>query len=274
MPPYMGESLFSAVIYPPASGYEVVLIKLPLDREIQVDYLELIRQQQNNRPLLINQNGKISIYGFVNGKWKLTELNNEIFCDLQFLAEDQPIINNRDITERMYEEITSKNAHVSFQAAGHFMHTVTVSNLGKTTLKKVQILHSLMIEKGNPNLIGIGISPAYPYSFEDGGTTLIFPSLSPSEAVTITYIYPANVIQSVNFNTIHKFASFFPMVRAEEAVGEPITFIRSFNFPNWLNVAFWILIMIGFWTTTSFLANLFSLVNNYILINSISSSLS
>lgn len=151
-------------------------------------------------------------------------------------------------------------------------HSLTILNGGKVPLKNIQILHVIDIShdkqnaKGNNSLIALGILPNLPYKFSEDGKILIFESLAPNESVTINYIYP--IRPDLNFNVIHQFYSpGIPMIRSEEAIGEPINFVKSTPFPKLVGSMIYVFIVIGFWVSATFLANLFALVKLYFICN-------
>ena len=153
----------------------------------------------------------------------------------------------------------------------HLTHSVTLVNGGRVPLKKVQLLHNFDVrhdknsEKGNANLIAIGVSPDIQYSFEDEGKTMIFPYIAPKENITLIYIYPPQNTEglSVNFRTIHKFNFLgVPIVRSEEAIGEKMNIVKSLGIPTWFNVFLLFLVVVGFWNSSSFISHLFFLVND------------
>ncbi len=149
----------------------------------------------------------------------------------------------------------------------NLMHSLTISNEGQVPLKKVELHHLVDVsysketKKGNANFIAIGVVPEMPYRFEDDGKIIVFECLPPKDSITINYMYP---LGKMTFNSIHKFSNLGNItVRSEQALGEPKSFVRQINIPRWLNAFLWILIFIGFWTFSTFVANLVALVSAY-----------
>lgn len=152
---------------------------------------------------------------------------------------------------------------------GQFTCSLTILNKGSTSLKNVQIFHTVDVScdkksaKGNTRYVAVGVFPTIPYEFSDDGKILIFGSLVPKDIITISYIYPALYNQQ-GTEVIHQFScQGIPIIRSDEAIGEPINFVKSINIPSWIQVLLWLLMFVGFWESTVFIANLTALVKLY-----------
>lgn len=146
--------------------------------------------------------------------------------------------------------------------------SLTIFNGGKLPLKNVQVFHSVDIKCdqqsgiGNGRAVALSISPNIPHKFSEDGKNLIFNSLAPKEEITITYVYPVAIDQT---NAIHQlYPSGIPMIRSDETVGEFAKPTIRYFFPKWVQIMLWIMVIIGFWVSVMFLANLIALVKLYI----------
>jgi hypothetical protein len=143
------------------------------------------------------------------------------------------------------------------------MKSLTLVNSGKTSLKNVQVLHSIDIsynqdkQLGNSRIVALGITPNIPHKFSKDGKALIFESFPPKEAVTIHYTYPVSIDPTIT-NTIHQlYSSGKLIIRSDEALGEPLKLVKqTIFFPKWVQIITWALLAIGVWVSTSFLATL------------------
>lgn len=64
------------VAYSYAKEYEIILISPDSEEDLELEKLQAISKANNNNPILIKYKSKISLYGFSDNFWKLTELNN------------------------------------------------------------------------------------------------------------------------------------------------------------------------------------------------------
>lgn len=151
--------------------------------------------------------------------------------------------------------------------------SLTILNSGKIPLRNVQIFHSVDIRHdqqsgiGNNRVVALGISPVIPHEFSEDGKILIFNSLVPKENITITYIYPVAINQT---NAIHQlYPSGIPMIRSDETIGKFVKPTLQYFFPRWVQAMVWIMLIIGFWVSAMFLANLINLVKLHFIYSSV-----
>lgn len=109
----MGTSYNPASIIYPAYVPELKSLILMSVKEVNLAHLRKISKDNHNNPILIKQGDKIFLYGFSELEWKITDLDKKLFESIKFPAVDNTtsILEARDITQAMRDEIISKKAH-------------------------------------------------------------------------------------------------------------------------------------------------------------------
>lgn len=76
--------------------------------------LKNISSKNNNLPILIKHRNQIKMYGHTTKGWKIKTLANKPFQKLDFSEkkDETKIVDNNTISEAMYKEISSKEAHI------------------------------------------------------------------------------------------------------------------------------------------------------------------
>lgn len=98
----------------PLIPYDIIIMSLDEDEEIEESTLNKIATSRRIRPILIKQGKQILLYGTPNSsQWKITILQSNVFRELNFdLTRDYTsTLSSKRITQSMYKEIALKKAH-------------------------------------------------------------------------------------------------------------------------------------------------------------------
>jgi len=87
--------------------YDLVLMSIDANQDIDLDHLNEISQKNNDSPILIKKADAISVYGFSNGKWQETsDLVSHSFEHLKFPQINAiSVVKATEITKEMHQEI-------------------------------------------------------------------------------------------------------------------------------------------------------------------------
>ena len=62
---------------------DLVMVSISKDEEVNHEQMEELSNEHDNKPILINHDGQISMYGYSEDQWKITPLNKAAFKSIK-----------------------------------------------------------------------------------------------------------------------------------------------------------------------------------------------
>lgn len=91
---------------------DIILISMSSEHVIEAREMQKLSNKYDDNPILINQDGKISIYGCKGNKWGITSLENTAFKKINFPElHECSILKSKHVTKEIYQEIINKKGH-------------------------------------------------------------------------------------------------------------------------------------------------------------------
>ena len=95
-----------------ANGEDFVLLSMAPAEKVRTHHLKRISREHSNKPVLIYQDGDISLYGCHDKYWKLTQLDTMALMNIQLPDVSEPtVMREIPLSKKIRDEIQEKKVH-------------------------------------------------------------------------------------------------------------------------------------------------------------------